>query len=252
MPNTAEELEAVSKSTVLISGGGIGGLTLAALLYKADIPFLVLERAKEIKPLAPSFCSVGYFDAMISRPDLYDLLFKSVPRERILLGKRVLSCIQNRDSVMVTCSDNTSYHGDILVGADGAYSAVRQNLYKQLKIDKKLPSSDDVDLPFSCVCLVGQTIPLDPEEFPDLKKDKAQVHGILGVSTMCTDSSKQNESFHNSEWGPEAAEALAREVRPFKVPGGKDGVVRTLGEYVDRTPSQNISKVMLEEIVFDT
>ncbi|KAG0086982.1 hypothetical protein BGZ92_007704 [Podila epicladia] len=321
MPTTAEELEAVSKPSVLISGGGIGGLTLALLLHKANIPFLVLERAKEIKPLgsfialgAPvsplfkqlgiydefvkrgkyynkfhmykeditpihtmdsSFLkkAVGYGEYVISRPDLYDLLISSIPRERILLGKRVLSSAQNRDSVMVRCADNTSYHGDILVGADGAYSAVRQNLYKRLKDDKKLPASDDVALPFSCVCLVGQTVPLDPEEFPELKEECARNHIVLGVSTMCNwmtlttkqntvcwivihfldkDSSKRNDSFRNSEWAPEAAEALAREVRPFKIPGGKDGKVLTLGEYVDRTPRHSMSKAMLEEIVFDT
>ncbi|KAF9309608.1 hypothetical protein BG003_009547 [Podila horticola] len=67
--------------------------------------------------------------------------------------------------VMVRCSDNSSYHGDILVGADGAYSAL-----------------------------------------------------------------KRNDSFRNSEWGPEATEALAREVRPFKVLGGKDGKQLTLGD----------------------
>ncbi|KAG0339453.1 hypothetical protein BG000_002085 [Podila horticola] len=300
MPTTAEELEAISKPSVLISGGGIGGLTLAILLHKASIPFLVLERAKEIKPLgsgmsmgghiSPLFkqlgiydefvkrgkeynvmnmltenldvvnivefdwlrTAVGYPEYLISRPELYDLLWNQIPRDRIILGKRILSFDQNEDSVMVRCSDNSSYHGDILVGADGAYSAVRQNLYRSLKESSKLPSGDNVALPFSCVCLVGQTVPLDPEEFPHMKEKLAQFNSVLGTSTMCTHSSKRNDSFRNSEWGPEAAEALAREVRVFKVPGGKDGKVLTLGEYVDRTPQGTMSKVMLEEIVFDT
>ncbi|KAF9308438.1 hypothetical protein BG003_011107, partial [Podila horticola] len=260
---------------------------MALLLHKANIPFLVLERAKEIKPLCsamargasafPLFKQLGIYDefvkrakyydafhmrkedldvgygvAIISRPELYNQLFNSIPRHRILLGKRVLSLTQNQDSVMVQCSDNSSYHGDILVGADGAYSAVRQNLYRNLKKDKKLPSSDDVSLPFSCICLVGQTVPLDPEEFPQLKEELAQNHSILGISTMCTESSKRNDSFLNSEWGPEAAEALAREVCPFKVPEGTDGEAVTLGDYIDKTPNDTMSKVMLEEIVFDT
>jgi 2-polyprenyl-6-methoxyphenol hydroxylase-like FAD-dependent oxidoreductase len=87
---------------------------------------------------------------------------------------------------MVRCSDNSSYHGDILVGADGAYSAVRQNLYKDLKVGKKLPAKDDVSLPFSCVCLVGQTVPLDPEEFTQLQGDLGKNNVILGTETMCT------------------------------------------------------------------
>ncbi|KAG0089165.1 hypothetical protein BGZ93_009999 [Podila epicladia] len=321
LPFTPEEIDALSKPKVLISGGGIGGLTLALLLHKANIPFLVLERAKEIKPLGSAIamgCSVtplfkqlgifdelakrgkhvqqmhmykedltpvhtmemgwipdvvGYTEYIISRPDLYDILFNSIPRERILLGKRVLSFIQNDQGVLVRCSDNSTYHGEILVGADGAYSAVRQQLYKELKADHKLPLSDDVALPFSCVCLVGQTVELDPEEFPELKEEYCQFHSVLGQSTLCTwvtfttkqntlcwmvinfldkEAAKINDSFRTSEWGPEAAEALAREVRMFKVPGGKDGKVLSLGDYIDKTPRGLMSKVMLEEIVFDT
>ncbi|KAG0088371.1 hypothetical protein BGZ93_010445 [Podila epicladia] len=310
MSSTPEELEAVSKPSILISGGGIGGLTLALLLHKANIPFLVLERAKEIKPLgsaismgasvAPLFKQLGIWDEFLKRaklctiahiynedltpvhvwdgpwlekgPELYDLLFQSVPRERIILDKRVISFTQNQNSVMARCSDSTSYHGDILVGADGAYSAVRQNLYKSLKEDKKLPASDDVSLPFSCICLVGQTEPLDCEEFPHMKEVQSQANTVLGISTRCswlTFTTRQNtvcwgviqfldketklsDSSRNFEWGPEAAEVLANDVRSFKVPGGKDGKALTLGEYIDRTPRHLMSKVMLEEIVFDT
>lgn len=39
------------KPKVLIVGAGIGGLMLAFLLKKGGVPFLVVERAAEVKPL---------------------------------------------------------------------------------------------------------------------------------------------------------------------------------------------------------
>ncbi|KAG0019607.1 hypothetical protein BGZ81_009672 [Podila clonocystis] len=183
-----------------------------------------------------------------------------------------MSFEQNNEGVMIRCSDNTTYHGDILVGADGAYSGVRQHLFKTLKKKQKLLASDDVPLPFSTVCLVGQTEELDPEEFPDLKKEEAQFLCVFGPSSMYSwvtattkankvcymvvlyldkQSSKEHDSFRNSEWGPEAAEAMCKKVRHLLVPGGKDGKKLTLGDYFDRTPKDLISKVMLEEKVFE-
>ncbi|KAF8982019.1 hypothetical protein BGZ52_002274 [Haplosporangium bisporale] len=294
LPFTPDEIEALSKPKVLISGGGIGGsvmslgASLGPLFKQLGIydefvrrgkhfnqAHMYKEDLKHVHTMEGSFVkeAVGHDEYVLSRPELYDLLFNSIPRERILLGKRVLSFSQTSARIVVQCSDNSKYHGDILVGADGAYSAVRQQLYKYLKVDKALPAADNVTLPFGCVCLVGQTEVLDPEVFPDLKENLAQVNNIMGVSTMCTwvtcttkqntvcwlviqylnkDTSKMNDSFRCSEWGPEAAEALAREARPFKVPGGKDGKTLTLGDYIDRTPKHLMSKVMLEEIVFKT
>lgn len=63
--------------------------------------------------------------------------------------------------------------------------------------------------------------------------------------------SKQNDSFRNSEWGPEAAEAMCNEVRDFAIPGGPNNDM-VLGDLIDKTPKELISKVMLEEKVFDT
>ncbi|KAG0349110.1 hypothetical protein BG005_011168 [Podila minutissima] len=61
-----------------------------------------------------------------------------------------------------------------------------------------------------------------------------------------------SDSFRTSQWGPEAAEALFREVGVFKIPGGKDGKVFTLGDQIDKTPKEYVPKVMPEERVFNT
>ncbi|KAK5797005.1 hypothetical protein F5H01DRAFT_359381 [Linnemannia elongata] len=215
------------------------------------------------------FGANGY---IITRPKLYDLLLRQVPQERIHLGKKVLSMENGGNGVLIRCSDGSEAEGDILVGADGAHSAVRQNLYAKLLKDKRLPSSDALPLPFSTVCLVGQTRPLTSEEFPDVALEDCQFRKIVGdnrpyawstfttkqktVCWMCTlylddDSSKVNDAFKNSEWGPEAAQTMAAQVRDFPVVSGGDKKL-TLGDLIDWTPKEFMSKVMLEEKVFET
>lgn len=70
-------------------------------------------------------------------------------------------------------------------------------------------------------------------------------HGVLAIHFLGKDSAKRNDSIRNSGW------VLAREVRVFKVLGGKDGKVLTLGDYTDNTPVDLMSKV-IEEIVFNS
>lgn len=117
---------------------------------------------------------------LIARPVLYDLLLRQIPKELVHFGKKILSTKQGGNGVLIRCSDGTEYEGDILAGADGAHSAVRQNLYAELKEQNKLPPSDGEALPFISVCLVGQTRPLTAEEFPDIELEECQFNRVVG------------------------------------------------------------------------
>ncbi|KAF9398853.1 hypothetical protein BGZ94_005870, partial [Podila epigama] len=206
---------------------------------------------------------------VVSRPVLYDMLLRKVPAHRILFGKKVISISQGR-GVLIRCSDGDTYEGDILVGADGAYSAVRQRLYEQLAKDKMLPSQDSMPMPFKHVALVGQTIPLDPEEYPELKREDSPFECVVGhkcygsvtfttkENTICwqayltldKETSKINDSFRNSEWGPEAAEQMCKDVHDLPIKGGNGR--QTLGDLIALTPRHLISKVVFEEKIFRT
>ncbi|KAG9071664.1 hypothetical protein KI688_005877 [Linnemannia hyalina] len=215
------------------------------------------------------FGANGY---IISRPKIYDLFARQVPKEHIHFGKKVLSMENGGNGVLIRFSDGTEAEGDILVGADGAYSAVRQCLYAKMKKANTLPNFDSQPLPFSTVCLVGQTRVLTPDEFPDIALEECQFRNVVGDNrpyawstfttkqgTVCwicvqyldDESSKENDAFRNSEWGPEAAAAMAAQVRDFPVVSGGNKKL-TLGDLIDWTPKEFMSKAMQEEKVFKT
>ncbi|KAF9388183.1 hypothetical protein CPB97_001483 [Podila verticillata] len=207
---------------------------------------------------------------IIARPIIYDMLLRLIPAKRLHFGKKILSTLSGENGVMIRTSDGNTYEGDILVGADGAYSSVRQSLYEKLKKDDNLPKSDSEDLPFKYVSLVGQTLPLDPEEFPELKREDSPFQCTVGenrcswttfttkANTICygaaltldKTTSRQNDGFRNSEWGPEAAEQMCKEIKDFPILSG-DGTL-TMNDLFERSPKHLISKVMIEEKIFKT
>ncbi|KAG0093824.1 hypothetical protein BGZ93_007721, partial [Podila epicladia] len=212
-PLTLEELANMEKPKVLIVGAGIGGLTLGLLLKKGGVPFEIYERAKEVRPLGSAMLLGSNVTTLLQQLGIYEE-FQAI------------------DGVMIRCSDNATHHGDILVGSDGAHSAVRQHLFHVQRKKKLLPKSDDVPLPFSTVCLVGQTVPLDPEDYPLLKTPQSVFNAMLGQgspyswsvfttvkNTFCFNvvlhlddkTAKANDSSRNSEWGPEAAESMCKD-----------------------------------------
>ncbi|KAF9099768.1 hypothetical protein BGX29_004969 [Mortierella sp. GBA35] len=219
----------------------------------------------------------GYYNYIVARPFFYDLMLRQVPKEKIHFNKRVLTISEKEERVKIQTADNSVYEGDILVGADGAYSAVRKRMYEILKQEGKLPKSDQEELPFKSTCLVGQTTPFkDFADFPEFDKEKCAfyntmaeekpytwvvfataqnticwmvIHHLDKASSKAAEDQRFRES-ENSQWGSHAAQAMCDETREFPLPIGTKKM--TMGDLYDLTAPDLISKVMLEEKVFQT
>ncbi|KAK3831887.1 MAG: hypothetical protein J3R72DRAFT_495455 [Linnemannia gamsii] len=125
----------------------------------------------------------GYDYIVFSRPELYEIIRQRVPEDKVLMNKRVSEIKELPDGggVEVVCQDDTIYIADIFVGADGAYSAIRQHMYRSMTKAGTLPASDAEDMAMPYVCMVGTTIPLaDTEKHPELKSDHSQIKHVIG------------------------------------------------------------------------
>lgn len=139
-----------------------------------------LEESSHARLYTCLHCRVGYDRILFARPELYDMLFKQIPSEKMHMSKKILSFQQNHEGVMLRFSDNTTVHGDILVGADGAHSAVRQHLYKTMDKQGLLPKADTKAMSRGYISLVGTTNELDPEKYPCVLKEDCDINFIIG------------------------------------------------------------------------
>ncbi|KAF8982508.1 hypothetical protein BGZ46_001120 [Entomortierella lignicola] len=207
--------------------------------------------------------STGYPTEVFARPRFYELLLRRVPKQKISFKKKILRTEEEEGKVTIHCSDNTSYTGDIIVGADGAYSAVRQNMHKQMEEEGVLPKSDMEDFSINYITIVGVATP-DPEKYPQLKDEYSNFSQIIygdnancyvitlpdnqiswGLSIQLPKGVAKDLNFRNSEWGPETNDATLSKYRDFPCPLGG-----TMGDLFDATPKELISKVFLEEKLF--
>ncbi|KAF9351387.1 hypothetical protein BGX26_010589 [Mortierella sp. AD094] len=209
----------------------------------------------------------GYPAIILDRPAFYDCLLKNLPKEKILYGKKVTAIDQDEKSATVRCADGSVYTSDIVVGADGAYSAVRQNMYTELASKGKLSPSDAEPLSYDQHCLVGVSEPLDPKDHEMLRRETCDFEIVIPKSDpfyaiyMPLPGNRVSWAvIHNvpkaaakdgegrlSEWGPEASAEMIEFVRhqpsPFK---------GTLGDIIDKTNKDLISKIALEEKYFES
>ncbi|KAK3810215.1 MAG: hypothetical protein J3Q66DRAFT_64581 [Benniella sp.] len=226
----------------------------------------------------------GYTGILITRPTLYNILLSKVPKEKVHWGKRMVGLKQDEHSVEIECEDNLNlpldtedssnsprvhFKGDILIGADGAYSGVRRHLYQSMSLEGVvLPEEDLAPLRFDSNCVIGVTEELNVEEYPILKERNGDFYVLIGKERaiqvylfafaenrlgwqICGQMDKpenyEEKDFRFSDWKPTAADELCDMVRHYKCPFGG-----TVGDLMDRTPKERLSKIMLEDKYFST
>jgi len=87
-------------------------------------------RAYELT-LTWNFSRTGYDAVFLDRQLILEVLYRQVKdKSKILTSKRVSHVDHTAQGVTVKCTDDTSYEGDIVVGADGVFSVVRQEMWR--------------------------------------------------------------------------------------------------------------------------
>ncbi|KAF2621246.1 FAD binding domain-containing protein [Macroventuria anomochaeta] len=180
---------------VIIAGGGISGLTLANALEKAGIEYVLLEARDIIAPKVGA--SIGFFQnggrildqlgcleaiekdscalhrtrsrdkhgrqfaypaLFIEREVALRIMYDNLQdKSKIKLQKRISKVDHNENEVTVTCSDSTTFRGDILVGCDGVHSVVRHEMWRlaHLHEQRSFDPSDKESLFAEYQCLFG-------------------------------------------------------------------------------------------------
>ncbi|KAF8945120.1 hypothetical protein BGZ47_003211 [Haplosporangium gracile] len=205
---------------------------------------------------------------LFARPELYDLLYRQIPSGKIHFSMKMVSFEQNKEGVTIALGDNTTVRGDILVGADGAHSAVRTHLYKTLNEQGRLPKSDTEAMSVGYISLVGTTDGLDPAKYPCVLRESCNSSFIIGDKktpyNWCTFTVSDNRICWNiiiqlgldpvadelagsPGWiVQENNKKIMDSIRHFKTPYG------TMGDLFDVTQIERVSKVSFEDKLFET
>lgn len=114
---------------------------------------------------------------------MHQLFLSKIPKEKLHLGKKIESIEDSGEKVTIHCADGSSANGDVLVGADGAYSGVRTSLFKAMDEKSLLPEADKEELSVGHICMVGTTKPLEDSKYEALKDSFSHFERVLMQGT---------------------------------------------------------------------
>jgi hypothetical protein len=172
-----DKLELVGKA-VATSADMYGLLSFPYRSLRLSLFFYITDHRINLRSLL--FLSIGYDRILFARLELQEMLFKKIPSSKMHMSKKVVSFQQNDEGVTVRFGDDTTSCGDILVGADGAHSTVRQHLYKTLTKKGILPKTDNKEMSRGYISLVGTTEALDPAKYPGILDEDSESYYVVG------------------------------------------------------------------------
>ena len=80
-----------------------------------------------LKAACPDLYGAPFYH--VHRADLHDLLSSQIPLDQVTFGAQCISVRSSENGAVVGFQDGSHYEADLLVGADGNHSAVRQSLF---------------------------------------------------------------------------------------------------------------------------
>ncbi|KAF8983822.1 hypothetical protein BGZ46_009390, partial [Entomortierella lignicola] len=209
----------------------------------------------------------GYYSYIVHRAEFCQILMSRMRSDSILWGRYVIETVAGDIGVQCRCKNGQVIQGDILVGADGAYSAVRQNLYKNLKEKSLLPKSDMENLKFTQNAIVGMTEPMDLERYPDAGTEFGECQVVVGkdspytiwisptsgnrinwsVTGLIITENRGEQNFMVSQFGPDEVQKACSLIESLESPFGG-----TMADLIVHTPPENMTKFLVEEKHYKT
>ncbi|KAG9068152.1 hypothetical protein KI688_011747 [Linnemannia hyalina] len=210
----------------------------------------------------------GHYASIVLRSEFLRILISHLPQGKVLWGKYVLEIVNGNAGVQVRCSNGYVEEADIIIGADGAYSAVRQNIYRTMKTKNLLPKSDQEPLKHTLNAIIGISQPLDGSRFPVAYQQFCEASVVVGKDPsyslwlspltnnrmfwsvsgdLLKPEDGDNTNFKQSEFGPEAVDAVCGLIQDLELPWGG-----TLADLIECTQRDHMTKIMVEEKQFKT
>ncbi|KAG0361843.1 hypothetical protein BGX24_005252, partial [Mortierella sp. AD032] len=110
-------------------------------------------------------------ETLATESKLYELLFNKISAEKVNKSKKIVTFEQNQDGATLAFDDSTTARGDVLVGADGAHSAMESS---------QSPKPDTKEIAKGYISLGGTTNALDTTKYPGLLKGDSECHYVIG------------------------------------------------------------------------